>query len=151
MNSRSAAMPLSWFALLAIFVAGCSSRDPTWKETVPVKGALTVDGKAEMGVEVRLTSVALAAKEGFAAEPLPSKAMTDAAGAFALSTYEIGDGAPPGEYVVTFAWPTMNMITLQYEGDRFNGKYSDEKTAEKRIKVESGKPLDLGRIELTTE
>jgi hypothetical protein len=149
--------PLVLFAILAMFsigvclVPGCSSRDANWKETVPVTGMLTVDGKPEPNIMVTLTTIATSQAGGSAADALPSATFTDATGAFALSTYEQGDGAPLGEYVVTFSWPTMNMISMQYEGDRLDGKYNDVKTAETRIKVESGKPVDLGTIDLKTK
>ena len=45
----------------------------------------------------------------------------------------------------------MNMVTMQYEGDRLNKRYEDKKASKTTVKVESGKPVDLGKIELTTK
>jgi hypothetical protein len=132
-------------AAVAAMLAGCSSGGPARVETIPVTGTVTVDGQAVEGVSVTLDRV------GDAKNVIPSTAMTDAEGKFAISTYEQGDGAPIGEYTVLFKWPTMNMISMQYEGDRLNGRYSDAKSSKTTVKVETGNPVDLGKIELTTK
>lgn len=60
---------------------------------------------------------------------------------------------PPGEYVLTFSWREFNTFSMSYSGpDKLNGRYNDPQQSEFRLTVESGdEPIDLGRIELTTE
>ena len=85
------------------------------------------------------------------ADPTVSAAFTDEEGNFKISTFEAGDGVPVGDYVLTFAWGKMNLLTMQYSGDKFNGKYADPKTSTHKFTVKEGVPTDLGTIELTTK
>jgi hypothetical protein len=78
--------------------------------------------------------------------------MTGPDGKFAISTYQSADGVPAGEYLLTFVWGRFDMISKSYGGpDKLNGRYADHQKSEHRVQVESGKPTDLGRIELTTK
>jgi hypothetical protein len=63
----------------------------------------------------------------------------DRQGAFELTTYEQGDGAPAGEYVVTIEWRERSPSPFgpQKEGaDRLRGRYSDPKTSKLRAVVQ---------------
>ena len=71
--------------------------------------------------------------------PLKPLAYVDEKGSFALTTYENGDGAPEGEYVVTIEWrpKTTNPFAANKEGeDRLHGRYRDPKTSKLRFKIE---------------
>jgi hypothetical protein len=133
-------------ALVAI--ASCSSRDPNWKETFPVTGEVYVDGQP-----AAMLQVALHDRVGIdKSQPTFSSTFTGNDGRFALSTYEDGDGVPAGEYAITFLWGELNMFSMQYGGpDKLRGQYSDPKKTTFEVKVEPGKPTDLGRIELSTK
>jgi hypothetical protein len=77
---------------------------------------------------------------------------TDDEGKFSLSTYESGDGVPAGEYVVCFYWGEYNLMSRDYGGkDKLGNRYLDPKTCPIRVKVEEGKPADMGTIELSTK
>ena len=76
---------------------GRSNRLPVY----PVKGTVLVDGKPAKGVQLSFWPENGAADVG-AYSP---QAETDENGAFVLSTYEPGDGAPAGKYSVTARWP----------------------------------------------
>lgn len=75
--------------MLAAIVAGCGRKGP---ETVEVSGVVTLDGQPVEGATV-----------GFAPESggRPASGVTDASGAFTLSTFAPGDGAVPGKHKVT--------------------------------------------------
>ncbi len=79
-----------FLAIVGIIFAGCSSssRPPTYRVT----GTVTLKGKAVDGAVVTFVP---AGTEGEAAS-----AITDANGHYALTTWEAGDGARPGEYRV---------------------------------------------------
>jgi hypothetical protein len=83
------------------------------------------------------------------ADPTVSAALTDQDGKFAVSTYQSGDGVPEGEYVLTFVWGKFDLISKSYGGDRLKGRYSDPRKSAWRCKVETGKPTELGRMNLT--
>ena len=139
-----------WLLGVAITAAaGCSSDDPSRKETVPVTGQVFIDGQpAPAPINVMCHDVKGIDKE----QPTVSQAMTDNQGRFEISTYETGDGIPPGEYVLTFEWGEISLVSMQYGGpDKLKGRYSDPQKSPFRFRVESDKPLDLGRLELVTK
>lgn len=131
---------------ICLVLAGCGRKGPPRKETFPVKGTLLIDGKPVGNVAVRCVSV-----QKLDATTPPSSTFTRDDGTFEISTYEKSDGVPEGEYVLTFQWGEMNLITRTMTGDKLGGRYSDPKQSKFRFKVEKGKPVDLGRIELTTK
>jgi hypothetical protein len=66
-------------------------------------------------------------------------------GSFTLTTYDQGDGAPAGEYVVTIVWlaPTGG----EDPPDRLKGQYRDPKTSKLRASVQKG-PTELAPFQL---
>ena len=85
----------------ALLVAGsaCSSGDKSTtnnKPTFPVKGSFTVDGIPIAGAVVMFHPL-----DDPGPQATRSYAKTDKDGAFVISTYRLGDGAPPGKYIIT--------------------------------------------------
>ena len=79
---------------------GCGdseSRTPVY----PVRGTVSVAGRAVAGVHLQFHPVN-------AEHQIFPRAVTDANGAFELSTYGVNDGVPPGDYVVTASWKQMD-------------------------------------------
>jgi hypothetical protein len=141
-------LPFIGLAFLACLITSCGEKGPPRKATYPVTGEVIVDGKPAGSVQVTLTDVKGMDKD----MPTASTAMTDDNGKFSLSTYGLADGVPEGDYAVTFMWGKLNLFSMQYGGpDKLNNKYNDPKTTPFKIKVEKGKPQDMGRIELTTK
>jgi len=84
-------------------------------------------------------------------ESLKPLGYVDEKGAFALTTYENGDGAPEGKYAVTIQWRAKraNPFTANKEGeDRLHGRYSDPKTSNFRFKIERQTDNVLPAIQL---
>ncbi len=137
-----------WFCLLTLALC-CSCSEPRdyGKKTVPVTGEVFVDGSPAatvsvtfhnlQGTDQQLTTV--------------TAAYTKEDGKFAASTFEEGDGAPEGEYAVTFSWGEYDVISRSMGPDKLKKKYSDPKKSEFKITVSGDKPIDMGRIELTTK
>jgi len=112
----------------------------------PVRGKVLVDGEPLTNGLVVFHPV----------EPLPEVPKPNAPlredGTFALTTYEAGDGAPIGEYVVTVTWIPPGMGVEEDRGllsppaerddspttDPTGGRYKDPETSELRSTVESG-------------
>ncbi|QDV27811.1 carboxypeptidase-like regulatory domain-containing protein [Aureliella helgolandensis] len=144
--TRLLGIPSLTFTFLALAL-GCADPHPDWKETYPVKGQVFADGKPAEGVSVTLNP-----KSGLdTKQPTISSTMTDAQGNFAISTYEEGDGAPEGEYTLTFKWGKLNRMSMSYSGDQFKGKYSDPLKSKFPLSVQPGSPIDMGKIELVTQ
>ena len=132
MHSRLARLA-SLIALGA--VGGCDS-GVTPPATVPVSGQVLLKGKPAAGVRVTLHPRFDIGKRDFK----PS-GETDRQGKFTLSTGAPGNGAPSGEYAVTFEKPRTESDRrnsgIEVEVDDFKGKYSDPAT--------SGNVVTVGR------
>lgn len=88
-------------ALACCLLASCSRRSPVERvETVPVRGSAFYEGEPTVGAVVYLHPQHPSLDQ---AVPKPH-AIVDAQGDFEVSTYELGDGAPVGRYVITVSW-----------------------------------------------
>jgi hypothetical protein len=116
---------------MVLLVPSCtrSRRKPVY----PVRGQVLVQGKpaAELFVYFRPADEA-------DPDPIIAYGQVDAAGSFELSTYVAKDGAPAGEYVVTFEWPLQGGPTKEdFQGpDRLKGRYKDPKTSKFHVRIE---------------
>src|SRR5689334_5588670 len=89
-------------ALVALcLIAGCS-RNIKPPSTVPVNGVVTMQGKAATGIRVRFHPQFNIGRIKYIPE-----GETGPEGQFTLSTGAPSNGAPPGEYVVTFEKPVI--------------------------------------------
>jgi 5-hydroxyisourate hydrolase-like protein (transthyretin family) len=134
---------------LSILIAlpGCSQSGAGRKEVIPVKGEVSVDGKPAANVQVQLFDV----KGMDPNAPTAPSALTDQDGRFAITTYDVGDGAPAGDYTATFTWKEIAIINQGAEQpDKLRDRYSNPQTSTIKVKVESS-PVDMGKIELTTK
>lgn len=93
--NRSALMLIVAALLLA---SGCSEATPERVATFPVEGAISFKGQPIPGA-----FVALHPRSPLPDVP-PPRASVTADGGLKISTYDGGDGAPEGEYVLTVEW-----------------------------------------------
>jgi hypothetical protein len=115
----------------------CSCGGPSHEATYPVTGRILVDGQPMAGIAI---SAAPAVSN---TEDLRSTGgHTDAEGHFQLQTFKENDGAPNGDYRLTFR------KRKGLSGDEFNGRYQNTENSQVKFKVE-GQAVDLGTIELT--
>ena len=128
-------------------VSGCGreQKGGPREATYPITGIVTIDGSPTEQVQVICHSV------GDSKVATGSAAYTQADGSFSIGTYESGDGAPAGEYKLTFKWGQINLMSGRYEGDKLNDRYSDPDASEFSVTVQDGKENDLGEIALTTK
>ena len=82
-------------AMVGMALSGCG---PSYPETIPVTGSVSLDGKPVAGAAVVFTP-----EEGHLAT-----GTTDGSGQFELSTFQLGDGALPGKHRVTVAKTTVD-------------------------------------------
>ena len=136
------------FVATCLLNYGCGPSGPqpqNQKKVVPVSGMVTVDGEAVANVRIRLNP-----KDGYdATNPTMSSAITDEEGMFAVTTYFAGDGAPVGEYILTFkhiADPSLK------SSDGLRGRYSNVRKSKFTVTVgEEDTSVDAGMFDLVTQ
>jgi hypothetical protein len=129
--------------LPALTLVGCSEK---WVDVFPVSGTLKVDGQAPAGARLVLNSV----------NPLPAEAVVPtgsvkADGSFVISSYQAGDGAPPGEYVVTVQWFKYDKELGGAGPNVLPEIYSSAKTSPIKVTVNGGGPTTLEPINITAK
>lgn len=100
----------------------------------PVRGAVMYKGKPAAGVVVVLRPLA---NEG----SRPSSGTTAADGTFQITTFDLNDGAPAGEYIATMTWPKSQIDTRtgdELSNDLLNGRYGDPAKSSWKITVREG-------------
>jgi hypothetical protein len=85
-------------ALLAVAVVGCGKAAPERVATHPAKGTITFKGQPTPGAFVTLHP-----KTPLENVPAP-RANVGKDGSFEVTTFNGGDGAPEGDYIVTVQW-----------------------------------------------
>lgn len=122
-----------WLVIVCLlFTSGCSG-----SKTVRVRGKVTVANKPAEGARVRFYPT-----EEMDISHIP-EGRVDQNGSFVLSTFEPGDGVPPGAYKVVITWrETRRTLGEEREGgpDKLNGKYADPKTTPLRATISSSSP-----------
>jgi hypothetical protein len=126
---------------LVVLLPGCAKQG--WLDTYPVKGTILVDGRPAKEVVVSFHP-----KEDTGNRPYLPSGRTNERGEFVLSTFAEGDGAPACEYDVTIEWPVRyNPISTLWEGDKLNGRYSNQTKPAATVTIEK-KRQELAPFEL---
>jgi len=125
---------LSLLAPLLAAFPGCGGSDRV--PVHPVSGKLLVDGEPAEGAVIVLHPTSPPEKEVH-----KPAARVEADGTFQVTTYDAGDGAPTGDYVITVTWGEPP------SPDRLGGKYRDPEKSQLRVTVTEGenllKPFEL--------
>jgi hypothetical protein len=130
LSSRRAGVLL---ACLALFLPSCGNRrKPVFTVTGQV---LDAKQKPAVGAMVIFHPSPIDPKDTL--KPL---GFVGDEGKFALTTYDQGDGAPAGDYVITVIWPMPRKTPFDPEGgDQLQGRYANPERSTLKFKVE-GKP-----------
>src|SRR5262245_15278033 len=102
----SCRLSLCGLALVLTGIAGCGTpapkeqRDPGFKVT----GRLLINGKPEESILVSLVRTSPPDPSATTSKTITPGAQTNSDGNFSIGTYELGDGAPNGDYVMTIQW-----------------------------------------------
>jgi hypothetical protein len=141
--------------LAAVAVVGCGVDRIA---TVPAQGTVRVDGKSVAGVQVVFHPVST---DDVRLVKLRPTGRTAADGSFTVGTYEMSDGAPVGDYVITAEWfaggpetstpasddPEAVAAGNAIEVDRLGGRFANPQTSPLKASVGRGSssipPLDL--------
>ena len=138
-NLKSLTLCVGLLGCLALF-SGCF--ETSWKAaTCPTTGSVMVNGKPAFDAFIRMTS-----RSG----PIDERnsdcwAYVQEDGTFAMSTYEMGDGCPPGEYDLLLRWPADRLTMMP---DRLGGKYWNPEDPFMTVTIEPG-TNEIPPIELT--
>lgn len=121
---------------VALLAAGCGSGRST--KTHPVKGTVTYQGQPLPEVVVSF----------YPEQGRPAAGMTDAQGAFSLSTFDPKDGAPAGFYKVAINEPAPDRAEGDYsvppeKPPRFPVKYTNPSESELVAEVKPSSDNDF--------
>ena len=126
--------------MFALASVGCGE---SWLEVVPASGTVKVDGKSPEGAHIVLHP-----KSPVGTEPIAPTGTVKPDGSFVITTYQAGDGAPPGEYVATVQW-------YQIDKDGIVGpnvipkEYSTPQTSPIKVTVKGDGPTTIEPISIS--
>lgn len=123
---------------LVIALVGCGS--PTslpGPPPQPVHGKVLFQGKPAAGFRIAFHPLSEQQGPRFA----PS-ALVDENGEFRLQSYRANDGAPTGDYAVTFTWPQALPSDDPDDAprmvDRLKGRFCDPRTSRFQVSIHEG-------------
>lgn len=115
-----------------LLLCGCGREADNRVPVYPAHGKVTYQGKPAEGALVQLHS---AEAEGQSLKP---RARVGKDGVFQLTTYETGDGAPPGDYAVTIDWRRRNADDETEDGvSLISARYNRAETSNLRVRIVS--------------
>ena len=118
--------------MIISIAAGCS-QGPSRVPVFPVQGTIAYQGKPAAGAIVILHPQGESTKTH-----MKARGKSDVDGMFRLTTYDLEDGAPAGDYIVTLYWPVARppgALDLDDGPDRLAGRYLDIKTPLTRLTI----------------
>ena len=118
-----------------VAITGCGEAKPDRIAVHPAAGTITVKGQPAPGAFVTLHP------KSSPGENVPTpRASVDKDGSFKVSTFDGGDGAPEGEYVVTVRWYKL----VKTGGDTVAGpnvippKYTRPESSDLTVRIAAG-------------
>ena len=145
---RSLFLSRLFLIILISLLTGCT-RSEYPNETYPVSGRIqTRDGTPARDVRVTLHSEKLLS-EG---DPFRPSGMTDDEGTFRLTTYETHDGAPVGNYAMTFRWAAPQKTVLDpIPKDKLRNRFARPTDESLTCEIIESETQDLGTFEIDTK
>jgi hypothetical protein len=149
MNSTTIAARLPRLIAAGILlglIGGCGKTQVERVAVAPVSGSITFDGKPAPGA-----LIVLHPKGGSTPVAPKARAQVEADGTFRFSTYDSGDGVPPGEYVATITWYQLTRQGGEVKAgpNVLPPKFANPKTSPWEVRVAEGSasipPLKLRR------
>lgn len=126
-------------------LAGCGKSDVIY-EVVPVAGKITFDGKPPQGAVVMLTPVSPPEDDAVAPQ-----GGVQADGSYKITSYTSGDGAPPGEYVVTVSWYKMDEKLGGPGPNVVPAEFTDPAKSKLKVTINQGAPTEIPPIDIKSK
>jgi hypothetical protein len=159
-------MQMRWAPVVVLIgcatVIGCGSGQRTEQlslkaklgDAIKLTGQIVVDGNPPEKVGILALNESAVTQEvekrqARETTTLALKGAVKADGTFFFSSYDQGDGLLAGNYVILF-FKATEPGNPDPKADKFNGIYNDPTTSKFKVTLEKGKPVDMGKIELTT-
>lgn len=117
-------------AALFVLACGCGPPDEVRPALHPTQGSLLINDQPAEGAMLVFHRVG---EPSFDARGTRPTATVDAAGKFALTTYQAGDGAPAGEYQVAILW--FDDPDSSSPWDKLGGRFANPTRSEIRVTV----------------
>ena len=148
--------PLLWACANLAWLTGCDTSTDDRFATVPAFGRVTVANQPQGGIVLQLVPQM---DNPIHDTRLRPGAVSKNDGTFELTTYSLGDGAPPGKYHMILFWPPSEepgafspertSSSTDYKGppDRLEGKYFDADLSSWEVIVTSQK-TDIGTFDI---
>lgn len=138
---KSPIQQLAFAALLMVTALGCGEK---WAAVNPASGSLKFNGKVPVGALVVFHAVNPPTDSGATIVTPTARVKDD--GSFVVNSYGTGDGAAPGEYVLTVEWykpdaegnPGPNALPKEY---------ANPKTSPLKVTINGG-PTTLDPIDI---
>jgi hypothetical protein len=122
-------------ALVCTAAVGCSDKSIKAPSTSSVSGTVLVKGRPLAGIKVTFHP-----QFDMGSVKFTPSGETNEDGRFTLSTAAANDGAPPGDYVVTFELLKggADKLGRDIEVDAWKGKYADPATSKWKVTINRG-------------
>lgn len=139
--SNRVAGPALLMALLLI-TTGCGEK---WATVFPASGSVKFNGKPPAGARLVLHAVNPPGEDSGLVVSPTARVKDD--GTFEVTSYQMGDGAAPGEYVVTIEW-----YQIDKEGNVgpnvIPKQYANPQTSPLKVTINDGGPTTLDPIDI---
>jgi len=119
-----------WYFCICLCLTSCSSKHGDYP-AYPTTGQVLVNGEP-----AKEAVVVFYHQSDWGEKSIVPQAWTDDEGHFVLSTYDMQDGAPAGDYRVTIEWPASR--GKNPGPDKLAGKYAKPETSGLSARVEKG-------------
>jgi hypothetical protein len=136
--------------LIPLALASCSKgpKGPPTPKTTKVGGTLLIDGKPAPKGNIELKLYKKGSDQAKA--EVVANCLVGDEGKYQFNSYREGDGAVPGEYVLSMEWlrPAPGMM---YGPDKFLNNFNSPFNEDPRFQVEvlDGAPVEISPIEIT--
>jgi hypothetical protein len=134
-SKSTSALSAASAILVAVMFVGCGRTEPARVATVPARGTISFQGQPIAGA-----FVALHPKTPRDFEAPTATAVVQPDGRFAVTTYDAGDGAPEGDYVVTVQWRKATKSGGEFVPgpNLLPAKFSQPETSDLKVHIAAG-------------